>query len=98
MEIVIENCGFSRLYEEAECFLVWEEKSGRTGRRRIDANASEWESGKKTILRIPLPDTGKEAEESRVFFQMRRKNDGRSLRFANQGTGDRVLLGILKYR
>ena len=102
MEIVIENCGFSRLHEEAECFLVWEEvweeKSGRTGRRRIDANASEWESGKKTILRIPLPDTGKEAEESRVFFQMRRKNDGRSLRFANQGAGDRVLLGILKYR
>lgn len=98
LEAVIENHGFSGLYEEAELFLIIEENTGKTVLRNIEMNDSEWKSEKRIVLQIPLSDMETEAAESKVFFQMRRKRDHKVIRFANEGADDRVLLGICKHR
>lgn len=98
LEVVIENHGFSGFYEEAEFFLVMEENTGKTVRKDIEMNASEWKSDKRIVMKIPLSVIETEAKESKIFFQMRRKKDCKTIRFANEGAGDRVLLGTCKYR
>lgn len=98
LEIVIENLGFSGFYEEAECFLVAEGDTGKTIRRNIKTKAPGWEREKRIVLSVPLSVIETEAKDSKVFFQMRCKRDGRTIRFANQDADDRVLLGWLKYR
>lgn len=98
LKVSIENIGFSRVYEETECFLVIEKKTGKTICQRIDTNVTEWESGKRIVLQIPLLYTERETGEDRLFLQMRRKRDGRPLRFANQNAEERVLLGTIEQR
>lgn len=98
LQLVIVNDGFSGLYERTECFLVIEKEAGGTVCKRIDADETAWESERKILLRIPLSGVIPEAGESRIFFQMRQKKDGRAIRFANEGADDRVLLGWFGYR
>lgn len=98
LEIVIENHGFSGFYEEAELFLIIEENTGKTVYRGVEMNASEWKTDKRIILKIPLSVMETEAKESKIFFQMRRKRDHKTIRFANEGSDDKVLLGTCKYR
>lgn len=98
LEIVIENRGFSGLHEAAECFLITEDKGGQTVCRLAGTDMTEWRGGEKIILHAPLPGMERAAGESRLFFQMRRKRDGRILRFANQDAEDKVLLGTFRHR
>ena len=93
---------------EAECLLVTEDESGRVSRAVLDTDPREWKSGKRTLLRIGLPGprgmpadektgriAGRSAEKKahKLFLELRRKGDGRILRFANRGADERVLLG-----
>lgn len=98
LEILIENLGFAGLYEETECFLEIEGSTGKMILRNVETIASEWKSEKKIVLSVPLSVIETEEKESKVFLRMKRKKDGRTIRFANQGAEDRVLLGWLKYR
>lgn len=93
LQIEIENCGFAGLYEETECFLIIEEESGLIRQERIDADARQWKSGKKTVLKTIFPEKGKETGACSVYLKLKRKRDGRTLRFANRGSCDMVLLG-----
>lgn len=96
LEIIIENCGFSGFYEEAECFLEIAGEAGRICCRQIDTKVSEWGNSKKIGLQIPLPE--EERAAGNVFLRMQRKRDGRPVQFANQDAGDRVLLGSFERR
>lgn len=108
LNVLIENCGFAGLCVEAECLLVTEDESGRVSRAVLDTDPREWKSGKRTLLRIGLPGprgmpadektgriAGRSAEKKahKLFLELRRKGDGRILRFANRGADERVLLG-----
>ena len=93
LEVIIENRGFSGFHEEAECFLELEGENGSAYCKYIDTNVSEWGNEKRIVLQISLSEEEMEAEERKVYFQMKRKRDGRPVRFANQDAGDRVLLG-----
>lgn len=98
LEILVENLGFAGLYEETECFLEIEGSTGKMILRNVETIASEWKSEKKIVLSVPLSVIETEEKESKVFLRMKRKKDGRTIRLANQGAEDRVLLGWLKHR
>lgn len=92
LEIAIENCGFASLYEKAECFLVIEEDAGQIYRISMEADAREWKSGQKAALQAVIPHPEEIAGSGKLFLELKRKRDGRSLYFANQGAGEKVLL------
>lgn len=93
LQIEIENCGFAGLYEEAECFLLIGEAGQAVRRERIDTDARQWRSGETTVIRTVFPQKGETTEACSVYLQLKRKRDGRTLRFANQNVYDMVLLG-----
>lgn len=92
LQIVVENNGFGNLCQETECFLVTEGETGVPGYKRLDTDARNWKSGQKTLLTAALPRSEYGAGSS-IYLQLRRKSDGRILRFANQGAEEKVPLG-----
>lgn len=93
MRIIVENCGFARLYERADCFLVAEKAGGHPNYIPVDTDARRWKSGGRTVLEVSLPPQEEWMSGDRIYFQMKRKRDGRVIRLANQGAEDMVLLG-----
>lgn len=94
-ELFIENCGFSGLFEEADCFLLIENASGKITQIHADTDVRRWESAKRMTLQVQLPLSETERGERKLFFLMKRKRDGRIIRFANQDAEDKVFLGTL---
>ncbi len=92
LRITVVNCGFGNLCEEADCFLVTDNGTGTESCKRLDTDAREWMRGQETVLTIQLSpeETG---PGSRVYLMLKRRSDGRILRFANRDSGERVLLG-----
>ena len=96
IEVRIENAGFAPLYEEAELTAVWE-TDGEEKEDRLPTDMRLVLPDRQITITILLPEnTGK--EERRLYLILRRKRDGRILRFANQTQGDRVYLGLLGNR
>ncbi len=94
LQITVENSGFGNLCREAECFLKTEDGSGREAYHRLDTDARQWRSGRETLLRTEMP--GEIKAGSRLSLLLKRKSDGRILRFANQEAGDSLLLGVFE--
>ena len=95
LRITVENLGFACLTEETDCFVLLEGKD-RLYRRPVDTDARRWESGKRTQIEAVLPETWEgQSDRVRCLLELRRKRDGRLLRFANKGAGDQVLLGYI---
>lgn len=95
LRITVENLGFACLTEEADCFVLLEGQD-RLYRRLVDTDARRWESGKRTRIEAVLPETWEgQPDRVRCLLELRRKRDGRLLRFANKGAGDQVLLGYI---
>lgn len=93
LQIEVENCGFASLCEAAECFLIIEEDNGQTSRIPLDIDACKWKCGEKIVLQVAIPHPEQIEGRGELFLEVKRKKDGRSLRFANQGADERVLLG-----
>lgn len=92
--ISVENCGFGNLCEEAECIFLMEDNKGREILRECqDIELRNWERGKKTNFFIKNPE-----KCGKVFLMLKRKHDGRIIRFANQDAGKKILLGELVRR
>ncbi len=92
--IRIENCGFAGLREEAECFLLIEQGSGKEISVTLpQADPRSWKSGESSVIRAPFPRFKEVFEEGMLFLQLKRKRDGKILRFANEGAEEKVLLG-----
>lgn len=89
--IVVENCGFGNLCEEAACVLVTVGSDGDETEDCLDTDARKWESGERVTLSAKMPD-----RSGRIFLRLRRKRDGRDIRFANQGADGKLLLGEYK--
>lgn len=94
LRITVENCGFANLCEEADCWLTAEREGREEGRRRVETDAREWESGKTKVLETELPEIPGEGC-SVLFLRLERRADGQPIRFANQGAGERMLIGEL---
>ena len=94
LKITIQNSGFGNLCEEAECFLVTESEPGKCSHKRLAADARDWKSGQETLVTAALPQEGCGAG-TRLYLLLKRRKDGRIIRFANQGADDKVLLGRL---
>ncbi len=89
LRVTVENCGFAGLCEEADCFL---EAEGPGAPARLEADPRDWRSGERIRLEFPLPKPG----GCRLFLGLRRRRDGWPIQFANQGAGQRALLGELR--
>lgn len=93
IEVEIANVGFAPPYEEAELLAVWE-TDGECREERLQVDRKTLLPGRRTAVKIPLPESVG-SETHRLFLTMRRKRDGRIIRFANQESGERVFLGLL---
>ena len=87
--IEIANVGFGRSFQEAEVFLLIE--NGKIQREiPISIDLREITSGTaiqgKTVL---------EPDEGRLYLKVRRKSDGRAIRFANKKSTDSLYIGCL---
>ncbi len=92
LQITIKNCGFGNLCQEAECFLVTEREQGGFSLRQMETDARNWKSGRETMLTAVLS-REEDTSAGRLYLLLKRKTDGRILRFANQGTDEKVPLG-----
>ena len=91
LKIRIENTGFANLCEDAICRLQIYAEHGKT-ERMIETDPKKWECRKENTLEIRLAKE-EQRKGTRYLLQLFRKKDGRSIRFANQGAEDGVLLG-----
>ncbi len=91
LDVTVENVGFGNLCQEAECFLVTEYRDGRRVLRHLNADPREWRSGQETALEVDI--SREQAPGSRLCLMLKRKADGRIIRFANQNATDSILLG-----
>lgn len=98
IRITTENCGFASLYEEADCFLIIENDGGQPVCISAETDVRRWKSGSKVRLEISLPRPAEQLSGCRIYFQIRRKRDGRIIRLANEGAEDKVLLGVFEER
>lgn len=97
IRVRVENCGFAGICEETECLLTAEDEKGRDSSVRVDTDAARWESGRQTTIEAPVPRKISGSDRYMLYLELRRKRDGRAIRFANQGEGERVLLGRLDW-
>ena len=91
LKLTVENEGFAPCYEEYDVALELVTDKG------VLVQHTSWDlrtlaSGKTAVWKSALP-----MEKGELYLSVRRKKDGRVLRFAHEGTEDgKLLLGILK--
>lgn len=93
LSVKVENCGFGTLYEDAECLLLVKQKNGNEICISLAADPRRWRSGESVWIKAALPGEDEVPGEYEFFLQLKRKRDGRILFFANEGFGEKVLLG-----
>lgn len=95
LRITLENCGFSNLHEEADCFLIIMENGARTGQQALNTDPRQWKSGQRALLEAELP--AKDLNINQAFYlALKRKADGSAIRFANQGAEDMLQIGSIR--
>ena len=86
----IQNCGFGGFFQEAELFLIL-----KSGEKRetipIPGDFSTGAGGEKKSLEIRI-----EPQIAELFLELRRKKDGKIIRFANEESADCLFLGSLR--
>ena len=96
IRITVENCGFAGICEEADCLLTAEDGEGHSS-INVDTDARQWECGRQTIIDAAVPRKESGADRYMLYLELKRKRDGRTIRFANRGNEKRVPLGRLDW-
>lgn len=89
--IQIKNTGFANLCEEAVCKLVIRSENQKK-EKELKTDARAWECQKEVILEVRTEKEDREKGKE-YLLQLFRKKDGRTIRFANEGAEEGVLLG-----
>ncbi|MDE7269273.1 MAG: DUF4832 domain-containing protein [Acetatifactor sp.] len=103
VELVIENCGFGNLCQEAELYLEWTDETGRLQRQRLECDLRELDGGsvqpadgRQSIECRQSMDCLVQGCECTLYLAARRKWDGAPIRFANvSDEAGRTILGSL---
>ena len=97
MELEIENTGFAAPFQEMELFLVLEGEDG-TWEFPVEFDVRQCAPGERKKI-VQCFRTGRvNRMKGHLFLKLRRKKDGRPIRFANGKKADRLLLGSLQMR
>lgn len=98
MELEIENTGFAAPFQEMELFLVLEGEEG-TWEFPVEFDVRQCAPGERKKI-VQCFRTGRvNRMKGHLFLKLRRKKDGRPIRFANGKKADRLLLlGSLQMR
>lgn len=92
LEITIENTGFASLYQEAECYLEYENQDGQHRQRKLEGSMKGWRSNETRTLSCPV-----ELCECALFLRVQRKKDGAAISFANgEGEAGRTAIGMMR--
>lgn len=89
LQVSIQNTGFANLTLKAELFLEIESEEKKK-EQLILVDPRDWESGKESIISIPL----KNIQAGKLYLSLRYQ--GSILKFANQEGKERVFLGEFK--
>lgn len=95
LKITVENTGFANLCQKADCLLIIETAHGNMC-INIETDARCWESGTCTDIYVPLDihiQKSKAVSGCTYYVQLRRSCDKRIIYFANEGAGERLLIG-----
>lgn len=82
LSVEIENTGFGGLLQEAEAELVCIDSAGARHSQPLDWDARMWRSGSRTVCTALI-----KTPPGKLYLGLRRKWDGRPIRFANEETG-----------
>lgn len=94
IEIRLRNIGLAGLTEPAELFLTMEPEGGAERRLPVQYELCSLKSGESVRLCVPVP---KEAWlPGKVCLTARRKRGDGQIRFANEGAGESLLLGVIR--
>lgn len=96
LRVVIQNRGFSGVCRETDCFLATERDGGWKKELRLNTDVRSWHAGRTVKLSVPLPPESELDKPLSLSLSLRRKTDGRIIRFANQGADDSARLGWLR--
>lgn len=86
LEVQVENCGFSGIYQETQLWLVLEGTSMEESQRvLLPYQARDWKGGCKYKLYIDLPNPVLGLGKVELYLELERTGDGRRILFANKG-------------
>ncbi|MDD6798269.1 MAG: DUF4832 domain-containing protein [Clostridia bacterium] len=101
LQIIVENTGFSNIYEDVRIFLEIYDNKDLLKRIDIDSDARSWNPAEDAVMCVQDADLAGILEKDKVygvFLGMRRKKDGCVIRFANEGASDTIRLGEIRIR
>ncbi len=84
--LTIKNTGFANLCEEAVCRLILTENNENIKAFEIKSDPRTWNSGTDTVIecRIPQEIWPQQSQQTKLFLQLIRKRDGRTIEWANE--------------
>lgn len=88
--VVLENTGFSHLYDAADLYLYVETEGKESRQYRAEYDLCSLLAGEKAAVSFAV---GEVPLQSRCFLELMRRKDQKSIRFANVGAAERLLLG-----
>lgn len=93
--VAIENRGFSSVCSRTACILTAERENGESEELLLNTDVCAWQGGQTVRLVVPLPPERGPDGPVQLSLTLRREQDRRVVRFANQGAADSVRLGWL---
>ena len=84
--LTIKNNGFANLCEEAVCRLILTENNENIKAFEIKSDPCTWNSGTDTVIECPIPQEiwPQQSQQTKLFLQLIRKRDGRTIEWANE--------------
>lgn len=84
--LTIKNTGFANLCEEAVCRLILTENNENIKAFEIKSDPRTWNSITDTVIecRIPQEIWPQQSQQTKLFLQLIRKRDGRTIEWANE--------------
>jgi len=87
----LENCGFAPCYQTVEAVLYQHLPTGEERELTLDVDLRRLAGGECCTVEQTM-----ELTPGRLYFQLRRCTDGRTVRLGNEAEGDRVCLGSVQ--
>ena len=84
--LTIKNTGFANLYEEAVSRLILTENNENIKAFEIKSDPRTWNSITDTVIECPIPQEiwPQQPQQTKIFLQLIRKRDGRTIEWANE--------------
>ena len=94
--LTIKNTGFANMCEEAVCRLIIAENNENIKVFEIKSDPRTWNSITDTVIECPIPQEiwPQQSQQTKLFLQLIRKRDGRTIEWANEENEVNICLHV----